>query len=81
MRMKKLFVVLGIGLCLCFWCAEANRWPILPKAENVHSICIDFTNSTQKLYEKSGFKVEGIRAKSMLVNGELVDEYYMAKIL
>ena len=27
------------------------------------------------------FKVEGIRAKSMLVKGEVVDEYYMAKIL
>lgn len=37
--------------------------------------------AARKLYEKSGFKVEGIRAKSMLVNGELVNEYYMAKIL
>lgn len=37
--------------------------------------------AARKLYEKSGFKVEGIRAKSMLVNGEFVDEYYMAKIL
>lgn len=37
--------------------------------------------AARKLYEKSDFKVEGIRAKSMLVNGELVDEYYMAKIL
>lgn len=46
--MKKLFVVLGICLCLCFGCAEDNRSPILPKAENVDSICIDFTNSTQK---------------------------------
>lgn len=33
--MKKLFVVLGICLCLCFGCAEDNRSPILPKAENV----------------------------------------------
>ena len=30
--MKKLFVVLGICLCLCFGCAEDNRSPILPKA-------------------------------------------------
>lgn len=37
--------------------------------------------AARKLYEKSDFKVEGIRAKSMLVNGEFVDEYYMAKIL
>ena len=33
------------------------------------------------LYEKHGFAVEGRREKSMKVNGELVDEYYMAKIL
>ena len=37
--------------------------------------------AARKLYEKSDFKVEGIRAKSMLVKGEVVDEYYMAKIL
>lgn len=33
------------------------------------------------LYEKSGFEIEGIRRKSMLVGEDLVDEYYMAKIL
>ena len=35
----------------------------------------------KRLYEKQGFQVEGIRSKSMKVNGILVDEYYMAKIL
>ncbi len=33
------------------------------------------------LYEKSGFRIEGTRAKSMLVEGNFADEYYMAKIL
>lgn len=33
-----------------------------------------------RLYEKSGFKIEGIKEKSMRVNGVLIDEYYMAKI-
>ena len=51
--MKKLFVVLGICLCLCFGCAEDNRSPILPKAENVDSICIDFTNSIQRTEKQS----------------------------
>ena len=31
------------------------------------------------LYEKHGFAVEGIRPKSMKVNGRFVDEYYMGK--
>ena len=34
-----------------------------------------------RLYEKQGFAVEGTRKSSMKVNGEFVDEYYMAKIL
>ena len=32
------------------------------------------------LYEKQGFRKEGLRAKSMSVSGVLTDEYYMAKI-
>lgn len=37
--------------------------------------------AARRLYEKSGFRIEGIREKSMLVEGVFVDEYYMAKIL
>jgi len=37
--------------------------------------------AARRLYEKSGFKIEGMREKSMLVDGVFVDEYYMAKIL
>ena len=33
------------------------------------------------LYEKSGFKIEGTREKSMRVNGRLRDEYYMGLII
>ncbi|AQR93476.1 GNAT family N-acetyltransferase [Clostridium saccharoperbutylacetonicum] len=32
------------------------------------------------LYEKNGFEVEGIKKRSMLVDGEYVDEFYMAKL-
>ena len=38
-------------------------------------------HAARHLYEKSGFKIEGTRVKSMLVEGNFVDEYYMAKIL
>ena len=37
--------------------------------------------SAKHLYEKSGFFVEGVRQKSMKVDGEFVDEYYMAKVI
>lgn len=33
------------------------------------------------LYEKNGFAVEGRRIKSMKLNNEFVDEFYMAKLL
>lgn len=34
-----------------------------------------------KLYEKMGFKKEGLKERSLLVDGKCVDEYYMAKLL
>lgn len=43
---------------------------------------LEFVNTGAKhLYEKNGFIVEGVRLKSMKVNGRFVDEYYMGKIL
>ncbi|MTI71585.1 MAG: GNAT family N-acetyltransferase [Firmicutes bacterium] len=34
-----------------------------------------------RLYEKMGFKKEGIKERSLKVDGEYIDEYYMAKLL
>lgn len=33
------------------------------------------------LYQKAGFKIEGIKKNSLKINGEYIDEYYMAKLL
>lgn len=33
------------------------------------------------LYKKNGFEVEGTKRKSMYIDGEYVDEYYMSKIV
>lgn len=33
------------------------------------------------LYKKNGFEIEGIKRKSMYIDGEYVDEYYMSKII
>ena len=38
-------------------------------------------HAARYLYEKSGFKIEGTREKSMFVEEKFIDEYYMAKIL
>ena len=44
-------------------------------------LTVECANSAAlRLYEKSGFAIEGVRRGSMLVDGALVDEYYMAKV-
>lgn len=44
-------------------------------------LTVECGNAAAKaLYEKHGFAVEGLRKKSMKVNGRYVDEYYMGKI-
>ena len=34
-----------------------------------------------RLYKKMGFKIEGTKRHSLLIDGEFVDEYYMSKLL
>lgn len=48
------------------------RLELTVECDNVNAI---------SLYEKCGFKKEGLREKSMNLDGELIDEYYMAKII
>ncbi len=33
------------------------------------------------LYKKMGFKIEGLKEKSLFVDGKYIDEYYMSKLL
>ena len=45
-------------------------------------LTVEYNNvNAIRLYEKSGFKKEGLREKSMKLDGKLIDEYYMAKII
>lgn len=37
--------------------------------------------AAKHLYEKNGFVIEGVRKKAMYVDGEYIDEFYMAKLL
>ncbi len=37
--------------------------------------------AAKHLYAKNGFEIEGIKKRSMRVDGVYVDEYYMAKLL
>lgn len=35
----------------------------------------------QRLYQKMGFEIEGLKRDAFLLNGEYIDEYMMAKLL
>lgn len=50
----------------------------------IHRLELTVMNHNEKgvaLYRKSGFEVEGTKKHALLVNGQYVDEYYMAKLL
>lgn len=59
---------------------EMDRW-----ARQCGLVRLDLTvmrhnEAAVSLYAKQGFEIEGVKPKSLLVDGELVDEYYMGKI-
>lgn len=75
---KKEYRRMGIGGALLRsldrWAAEAGilRLELTVMAHNAEALT---------LYLKSGFEVEGMKKRSMLVDGEYVDEFYMGKLL
>ncbi|WP_413303386.1 GNAT family N-acetyltransferase [Bacillus sp. 1P10SD] len=56
------------------WAVERNfrRLELTTVTRNVAGVA---------LYKKMGFEVEGIKKDSLIIDGEFVDEYYMAKLL
>lgn len=70
----------GKGIGTTFF-ENLDKWA---RAHGIHRLELTVechNHAARHLYEKSGFKIEGIRAKSMLIEGKYIDEYYMAKIL
>lgn len=68
----------GIGTQLF---TTLDRWA---KEQRLHrlELTVVATNETAiALYKKMGFQIEGTKKDSLLINGEFVDEYYMAKLI
>lgn len=69
----------GCGIGSRFF-SELDIWS---KANNITrlELSVICSNSVAKhLYEKNGFKVEGIKRNTMIIDGEYVDEFSMAKL-
>ena len=65
---------------------KENNWTRNRLAKESGIVRLELTvecenDGAKTLYERMGFEIEGIRPKSMKVNGRFVDEYYMGKIL
>ena len=68
----------GVGTALF---AHAERWAKEVGIQRLELTVIKHNEVAYHLYEKVGFKVEGVKQKSLKINGEYVDEYYMAKMI
>lgn len=57
-----------------------DNWAEEKKITRLELTVICENEVAKRLYEKSGFEIEGIKRKSVLVDGIYLDEFYMAKI-
>lgn len=68
----------GIGTLLF---QELDLWA---KRQGVHRLELTVVKKNTaglSLYQKAGFEIEGTKKDSLYINGQYVDEYYMAKLL
>ena len=70
----------GQGIGKRFFLA-LEKWAIDHKLHRLELTVMCHNERAIQLYQKMGFKTEGIKQDSLWVNGKYVDEYYMAKIL
>ena len=68
----------GVGTALF---AHAEQWAKEAGIQRLELTVIKHNEAAYHLYEKMGFEVEGVKQKSLKMNGEYVDEYYMVKMI
>lgn len=60
---------------------QLDLWAIDKKVSRLELTVVCENEIAKHLYEKSGFVIEGIKRKSVMVEGRFLDEFYMAKII
>lgn len=58
-----------------------EKWASENAIIRLELIVMTHNESAIGLYKKMGFKIEGLKEKSLIVDENYVDEYYMGKIL
>ena len=60
---------------------ELEKWALENTITRLELTVMTHNERALRLYKKMGFKIEGLKEKSLIVDGKYVDEYYMGKIL
>lgn len=60
---------------------ELEQWALAHGIHRLELTVMADNHRARRLYERMGFAVEGRRRQCLLVDGRLVDELYMAKLL
>ncbi|MEJ8555045.1 GNAT family N-acetyltransferase [Tepidibacter sp. Z1-5] len=68
---------MGIGTKLF---KELDNWALGNDITRLELTVMVHNKNAVKLYKKMGFKIEGIKKKSLIIDEQYIDEYYMAKI-
>ena len=68
----------GIGTRLF---GKLEEWAVERKIRRLELTTVTQNVAGVALYKKMGFEVEGTKKDSLLIDGEFVDEYYMAKLV
>lgn len=68
----------GVGTALFTY---AQQWAKEAGIQRIELTVIKHNQVAYHLYEKMGFEVEGVKQKSLKIDGEYVDQYYMAKMI
>src|SRR5690606_21347965 len=58
-----------------------DSWAALISLHRLELTVMETNAAGLALYKKAGFEVEGTKRDSLLINGQFVNEYYMAKII
>jgi RimJ/RimL family protein N-acetyltransferase len=68
----------GIGTQLF---VEVERWARQMGITRLELTVMTHNQAGVALYKKSGFEIEGTKRHALTIDGQYVDEYYMAKLL
>lgn len=60
---------------------ELEKWALDNNVTRLELTVMQHNKSAIKLYEKIGFKIEGLKENSLMLDGKYVNEYYMGKTI